>query len=254
MSKTVTFRFYAELNDFLPPEKRQRDFPYTFFGRPTVKDAIEALGVPHPEVDLILADNRSVDFDYHLQPGARLAVYPVFELLNIEHLTHLRPRPLRQTRFVVDVNLGKLARKLRLLGFDSAYEAAADDKQIIRKALTEQRIILTRDVGLLKHGSVTHGYWVRSTAIDRQVIEVLCYFDLFSEIKALRRCIRCNGLLMEVQKEEILDQIPPRTRAAFNTFYRCSSCAKIYWRGSHYRNMLRYVQRIQGLAGTCSSA
>jgi len=254
MKKTVIFRFYAELNDFLAPEKRQRDFPYTFFGRPTVKDAIEALGVPHPEVDLILVNNRSVDFKYHLQAGERIAVYPVFELLNIETVTHLRPRPLRHTRFWADVNLGKLARKLRLLGFDTVYDTTAQDKHIITHALAEGRIILTRDVGLLKHGSVTHGYWLRSTNPEQQVKEVLCHFDLFSQIDALRRCINCNGLLQEVKKEEILEQLPQRTRREFNTFYRCSSCGKIYWRGSHYQKMLRFVQRIQGFGGACSSA
>ncbi len=254
MTKEVVFRFYAELNDFLPPEKRQRDFRYAFFGRPTVKDAIEALGAPHPEVDLILVNNRSVDFAYHLQTGNRIAVYPVFELLNIENITHLRPRPLRQTRFIVDVNLGKLARKLRLLGFDAVYDRAAKDRRIINKALAERRIILTRSMGLLKHGAVTHGYWVRSAKPVQQTIEVLCRFDLFSQIKALSRCISCNELLQAVKKEEILEQIPERTHQVFDTFYRCPSCGKIYWAGSHYQKMLRFVQQIQDLAGACSSA
>ena len=120
-----------------------------------------------------------MDFNYHLQAGERIAVYPVFELLNIEKVTHLRPRPLRHTRFWADVNLGKLARKLRLLGFDTVYDTTAEDKQIIKQALAEDRIILTRDVELLKHGAVTHGYWLRSTNLEQQVIEVLCHFDLF---------------------------------------------------------------------------
>ena len=254
MSGRAYFRFYAELNDFLPRDKRQKLFAYHFFGNPSVKDAIEAIGVPHPEVDLILVNDQSVDFDYRLQNEDRVAVYPVFELLNIAPVTNLRPKPLRQLKFVVDVNLGKLARKLRLLGFDVAYDNNRADHEIIQLAVKEKRVILTRDVGLLKHRQVTHGYWVRSTEPFKQTVEVVCKYDLFNEIQPFSRCMECNEKLESVKKEEILSLLPPKTRQHFDKFYRCPGCGKIYWRGSHYRKMMDFVARIQDFKGNCSSA
>jgi uncharacterized protein len=144
------FRFYEELNDFLAPALRKCEFPYAFTGTPSVKDAIEAIGVPHTEVDLVLIDGESVDFTRRITGGERVAVYPVFERLNIAPVTRLRARPLRRTRFVLDVHLGKLARYLRLLGFDALYRTDYDDATIIRLSLDEQRVILTRDRGVLK--------------------------------------------------------------------------------------------------------
>src|SRR5205823_11484961 len=129
------FRFDEELNDFLAPALRKREFDYSFRGTPAVKDAIEAIGVPHTEVDLVLVDGESVDFTRRLTGGERVAVYPVFERLDIAPVTRLRARPLRRTRFVLDVHLGKLARNLRLLGFDALYRTDYDDATIIRLSL-----------------------------------------------------------------------------------------------------------------------
>ena len=151
------FRFYEELNDFLAPALRKCEFAYAFTGTPSVKDPIEAIGVPHTEVDLVLVDGESLDFTRRLTGGERVAVYPVFERLDIAPVTRLRARPLRRTRFVLDVHLGKMARYLRLLGFDALYRTDYDDATIIRLSLDEQRIILTRDRGVLKHTAVTHG-------------------------------------------------------------------------------------------------
>lgn len=243
--KKAWFRFYAELNDFLPADKRKRDFEFHFSGTPAVKDAIEALNVPHTEVDLILINGRSVRFDYHLQDGNRLSVYPQFELLDISEVTHLRPKPLRRPRFILDINLGKLARKLRLLGFDSLYSNQADDAEIIDTALARNRIILTRDIGLLKHSRVTHGYWVRSTQPQRQVAEVVQKFDLFNLIEPFSLCLDCNSPLEPVDKAAVYDQLPPKTRVWFDEFYRCLNCRKIYWKGSHYKKMLAFVNHIK---------
>ena len=153
----ATFRFYAELNDFLPPEKRKRDIEYEFFGTPTVKDAIEALGVPHVEVDLVIINGVPVDFSHHLRDGDRVAVYPVFESLDISGVSRLRPKPLREPRFVADVHLGKLVRILRLLGIDVIQPSNPADEELVRISRKEGRILLTRDRHLLKHGKLTHG-------------------------------------------------------------------------------------------------
>lgn len=238
------FRFYAELNDFLPPDRRGKAFFYPFWGRPSIKDAIEGLGVPHTEVDLILVNRVSVGFGYLLQDGDCVSVYPVFEGLDISPLVRLREKPLRRTMFVVDVHLGRLARYLRMLGIDALYRRDYEDDEIIALAAHERRIILTRDRGILKQGSVTHGYWVRSTDATEQVREVLRRFDLLDQVRPLTRCMRCNGILREVAKDEALARLPPKVSAWCDEFYRCSSCDQVYWKGSHYDRLREKIAHL----------
>jgi uncharacterized protein with PIN domain len=238
------FRFYEELNDFLAPVLRKRAFAYEFKGTPAVKDAIEAIGVPHIEVDLVLVDGESVDFTRRLAGGERVAVYPVFERLDITPVTRLRARPLRKTRFVLDVHLGKLARYLRLLGFDALYRNDYGDAAIIRLSLDQQRIVLTRDRGLLKHAALTHGYWLRSTTPKEQLDEVLRVFDLGRSARPFTRCLVCNGELQPVAKDVVADRLPPRVRRHCEAFAKCRECANVYWRGSHYERMRRMVDQL----------
>ena len=238
------FRFYEELNDFLPQDKKKKAFSYQFEGKPSIKDAIEAIGIPHTEVDLILANGKSVGFDYHLGPGDRISVYPVFESLDISPIVQLREKPLRNPAFVLDVHLGKLARLLRMLGFDTLYRNDYTDNEIIKISINEKRIILTRDRGVLKHNSVTHGYCVRSTKPIEQTREVLHRFDIYSQVKPFCRCIQCNGVIDEIAKESIIDQLPARTATFFNKFYACLDCGKIYWKGSHYKGMKEKLDNI----------
>jgi hypothetical protein len=180
-ARSAEFRFYEELNDFLPAARRKVSFMQPFYGTPAVRDVIQAIGVPHTAIDLVLVDGQSVKFGYRLQGGERIAVYPVFERLDISPLVRLRPAPLRQPRFVLDVHLGKLARDLRMLGFDSLYRSDWGDAAIIDCSLAEGRIILTRDVGILKQSRVTHGYWLRSDRLGRQLPEVLRSLQLGSQ-------------------------------------------------------------------------
>lgn len=239
---TSTFRFYEELNDFLPPDRRKRGFAHTFKGTPSVKDTIESLGVPHTEVDLILVDGESVGFDRLLHGGERISVYPVFEALDIAPATRLRPTPLRRPAFILDVHVGRLAGYLRLLGFDSLYRNDFDDPEIIRRSLAEHRIILTRDLGILKNRTVTHGYWLRSQKPLEQLQEVLDRFDLRSSARPFTRCPVCNGGLEWVAKEEIVELLPEKTRSLYNEFSRCRECGKLYWKGAHYEKLLKLVK------------
>ena len=186
MKNTINIRFYEELNLFLIPRKRKRPFDIEFTGRITIKDLIEAQQVPHTEVDLILANGISVSFNYIPSDGDRISVYPVFESLDISGITRLRPEPLREPKFILDVHLGKLAKKMRMLGFDSLYRNDFEDDQIIKIALKEQRIILTRDIGILKNRKVTHGFFVRPDQPDKQLGEVIRRFDLYGKFKPLR--------------------------------------------------------------------
>jgi len=241
MSSTAEFRFYEELNDFLPPELKKRSFSYSFNGWPAIKDSIEAIGVPHTEVDLILVNGNSVGFDYQLQPGDRVSVYPVFESLDISPIVKLRDRPLRHTKFIIDVHLGKLAKLLRMFGFDTLYQNNFSDPEIIIRSVNEKRIIITRDIGILKNKSVTHGYWVRSTFPEQQIKEVIARFDLKNQVQPFHRCINCNGVLKPVAKADILEKLQPKTIKYYFEFYRCSDCGNIYWQGSHYIKMMEKI-------------
>ncbi|MDW8355295.1 MAG: Mut7-C RNAse domain-containing protein [Bryobacterales bacterium] len=241
--KTARFRFYAELNDFLPPERRMREFEYSFSGRQSVKHLIEAAGVPHTEVDLVLANGEPVDFGYLVEGGDRISVYPVFEAFDIAGVTRVRPQPLRQARFVLDGHLGRLAAYLRMLGFDTVHERDSTDDELARCASEQRRILLTRDRELLKRSAVTHGYYVRQTQPRAQLVEVLRRFDLAGAVKPFVRCLRCNELLEEARKEEVWDHLPPRSREHYREFWRCPGCGRVYWGGSHYRRMERLVEQ-----------
>lgn len=243
---TAYFRFYEELNDFLPPEQRKQTVPYCFRDHPGIKDPIEALGVPHTEVELIIVEGRSVGFDYQLRDGDRVAVYPVFESLDVTPLVRLRDAPLRRTAFAVDVNLGGLARRLRMCGFDTVYRNDYADRDIARISVGEHRIVLTRDRRLLHHKAVTHGYWVRATDPEKQLLEVLERLDLQSQVRPFRRCLDCNGAVAPVEKSEVIDRLEPLTRKHYDDFYRCRGCGKIYWQGSHYGHMTKRLQRLLG--------
>ncbi len=244
---TARFRFYAELNDFLPNERRARESVHAFHGTPAIKDAIEAQGVPHTEVDLILVNDVSVGFDHRLQGGERVAVYPVFESFDISPIVRLRERPLRTTRFILDDHLGKLARLLRLLGFDARYAHHGSDREIIHAARAEGRIILTRDRGLLRVREVTHAYCVRSADPHEQAREIVTRFDLGSQVQPFRRCMACNGLIHAATRDEVLDRLPPLTRLHYQEFHRCADCGRVYWKGSHYEAMRASLREWFGL-------
>jgi hypothetical protein len=233
----ATFRFYGSLNDFLPPARRQMSFEHRFDGRVSIKDAIESLGVPHPEVDLVLADGTPVGFSCHLQPGNRVAVYPQFRELAAGPVSLVRPPGLDQLNFVLDTHLGRLTAYLRLAGFDCLYWNVSEDEELAAISSRQKRVLLTRDAALLKRAIVEHGYWVRSTDPRRQLVEVSRRFDLVPRVQPFRRCLRCNALIEEVAKAAIADRLPPRTRAHYHEFYRCPGCDRIYWKGAHWERL-----------------
>ena len=238
------FRFYAELNDHLLPEQQYKTLEKAFFTPSSVKDMIESFGVPHTEVDLIVVNGQSVDFSYQVQNGDRIAVYPVFESFDVSPEQRLRPQPLRNPKFILDVHLGKLAAYLRMLGFDAKYGHSFTDAQLAQISASEHRILLTRDRGLLKHSSVTHGYWVRETNSRRQIAEVLHRFHLAGSVCPFTRCMACNGLLERVSKEQARNLVPERSIERYNEFHRCEHCGRVYWKGSHYARMRRWIEEL----------
>ncbi|MDH3526068.1 MAG: Mut7-C ubiquitin/RNAse domain-containing protein [Gammaproteobacteria bacterium] len=235
------FRFYEELNDFLPRDRRKTTFIHAFTRRASVKDMIESFGVPHTEVELIIVNGRSVDFSHIVTDQDHISVYPMFESLDIRPLLRLRPAPLRRPAFVLDTQLGRLARYLRLLGFDTLYRNDYSDDGIARLSSEQGRILLTRDRMLLQRSIITHGYFVRATDPLQQVDEVLQRFDLYNDIQPLTRCIRCNGRLTEVDKDIVIDRLEPKTKRYYNQFRICRDCDQVYWEGSHFRKMIGLI-------------
>ncbi len=240
------FRFYAELNGFLPQGRRYKSFPILFTDRVSIKHALESLGVPHTEVDLILVNGESVDFSYIVQDKDFISVYPVFETIDIQGVVTVRPAPLRETRFVLDMHLGKLASFLRMLGFDTDYANNREDEELADISIDKARILLTRDTGLLKRKAITHGYFVHETDPRRQVVEVLKRFDLFGSIHPFTRCLRCNGALIAISPIQAENRVPPGVIHEYSEFYQCQDCARVYWKGSHYSRMEQFIQEITG--------
>ncbi len=165
---------------------------------------------------------------------------------NVQVFPHQIPVPLEQPRFVIDGHLGRLAAYLRMLGFDSWYDRYADDPLLAAVSSGEQRLLLTRDVGLLKRREVDQGYCVRSDKPRDQLKEICRRFALHAHFDPFRRCMDCNGNLCPVPKEEIADLLPPHTRETKNEFSRCLNCGKVFWRGTHYTRMLGWIEDLTG--------
>lgn len=241
---TVFFRFYEELNDFLPEVKRKTRFEHTYLNRTSVKDMIESIGIPHTEIDLILVNGKSVGFNYIVQPNDEISIYPVFESFDISELQHLRALPLREPKFVLDVHLGTLARYLRMLGIDSTYKNDFTKDEMINISINQKRTILSKDRNILKRNEITHGYWIRNDDPVNQVKEVIERFHLQNFIKEFTRCLECNSLLTAVNKSEIEGELPPKVKERQNEFHRCTGCNKIYWKGSHYEKMKKLITEV----------
>jgi uncharacterized protein with PIN domain len=233
----ATFRFYEELNDFLAPDRRGREFVCACARRATTKHMIEALGVPHTEVELVLVNGESVGFDRLLGDGDRVAVYPKFEALDIAPLLRVRAQPLRVTRFIADVHLGGLARLLRMCGFDTLHANHYGDDEIERISSAEGRIVLTRDRELLKRRGITHGCYVHALRSSEQLREILDRLDLARSARPFTLCLHCNFPLRPIDKAHVAAELPPTVRAHYERFSSCDACGRVFWEGSHWRRM-----------------
>ncbi len=246
----ASFRFHGELNDFLPRGQRGQVVERQFDWRGSVKDMIESLGIPHAEIELIVANGRSVGFEAIVEDHDVVDVYPRFESVEIAPKVRLRPPLPDPPRFVLDIHLGRLAAYLRMMGFDTIYGDTNNHDQdfadpiLARLAHDEGRILLTRDIGLLKRTMVTYGCWVRSMNPRDRLAEIVERFDLEVKILPFVRCIRCNGLLEPVEKEQVVDQLMPDTARHIESFHRCRECGQVYWRGMHTRRMQEIIDDV----------
>jgi len=243
---TATFRFYEELNDFLPPERRRRSFSCPCARRATTKHMIEALGVPHTEVELVLLNGESVGFGALLREGDRVAVFPKFEALDVTPLLRVRGQALRSTRFVADAHLGGLARLLRMTGFDTLYDNHFQDDEIERIAGAQERIVLTRDRELLKRRGVTHGCYVHALRPGQQLREIFDRLDLARSARPFTLCLNCNAPLRGIDKAQVAAALPPSVRERYQRFSTCDVCRGVFWEGSHWRRMRALVDGLCG--------
>jgi uncharacterized protein with PIN domain len=240
----ATFRFYEELNDFFPEDKRKRDFSVSFRQQSTVKDVLVSQGVPHTEVDLILVNGESANFSFTLQGGERVSVYPVFESFDIRPIKNLGPVPLRRLRFVADTHLGGLAKYLRLFGFDTLYYEDKSSRDLIQISVKQGRVLLTRSKGFLSHKSVSRGILVKDVDPKEQLKATFRHLDLYGEARPFSRCLCCNGTIEPVSKQDVSQGLPPRVRNGYQAFSLCSSCDRVYWQGKHFKRMGRFVEEV----------
>jgi uncharacterized protein len=198
----------------------------------TVGHLVQAAGVPLTEIGGVRLDGAAVEFTARTRPGSRLDVGPA-----------ARPQPVPAGGFLLDVGLGTLARRLRLLGLDTAWRNDADDPSLVAQAIAEDRALLTQDRGLLMRRAVRHGALVRGAAPDDQLADVLDRFAV--SLHPLTRCTACNGELVPVPKAEVAHLLEPGTRRTVQDFSRCSRCGHLYWRGAHAPRIDHLLERCQ---------
>ena len=241
---TATFRFYGELNDFLARERRGRAFATPCARAATTKHMVEALGVPHTEVELVLVNGEPAGLDDILEDGDRVAIYPRFTLLPVADVARLEQRPPGRVRFVADAHLGGLARLLRMAGFDTIYRNTLHDAEIEAIALDERRAVLTRDRELLKRRGIEYGCYVRALKAEAQLREVVDRFGLAERMRPFTLCLSCNAPLRPVAKADVLDRLPPRVAAVQDEFSTCDRCHGVFWKGSHWQRMAAVLDSV----------
>jgi uncharacterized protein with PIN domain len=240
----ATFRFFEELNDFLPRERRDAPFATPCARAATTKHMVEALGVPHTEVGRILVNGAAGGFDRLLEEGDDVLVYP------------RRDSAVAGVRLVADAHLGGLARLLRMAGFDTLYENGYRDEEIVAIAGREARTVLTRDRELLKRREVGQGCYLHTIRPEEQLRELFRRLGLAALARPFTLCLHCNLPLRLVAKAEVLDRLPESVRQQHTEFTTCDACGRIFWKGSHHKRMLAMLEGANALesSGTATPA
>ncbi len=241
MHHKVQIVIHSSLKDFLPGNIDDYVVIAEFDGSPAIKDTIESIGIPHSEIGRVEVNEKSVTFPYGIHEGDGISVFPVDWISGNKENRPLQPQLPEEIRFVLDVHLGKLARELRMLGFDCKYENDYKDEQILNLSISEKRIVLTRDTGLLKRSRIKWGHWMRNTGMVSQVKEVLDVFGLRNLIHPFSICFKCNGKLVPIDKDKIMDRLPPKVKKNQMEFHQCEQCGQLYWKGTHFGHMLKRI-------------
>ncbi|NGP87232.1 Mut7-C RNAse domain-containing protein [Fodinibius halophilus] len=244
MTKQATLRPVASLKDFI--KKSSNDISLlsvSFKGTPAVKDLIEAQGIPHTAIFGLKINGERKSLTYNLTGGEEITAYPFEEISK----SNLSSEFISPEKFILDIHLGKLTKKLRLFGFNAILNPNFTEQDIIHISNAENRMILTRNIGLLRHGDTQQGYWVRNTDPDKQLRELFNRFELSKNINPFNRCMECNGRLVRVALAEVQEKVPPKVQQKHSLFYQCQECQKVYWQGSHFKDFKKKVDLLQSL-------
>ena len=241
---SILLQFHGDLKGFLGRRHVSGRIEYVLNRRASIKDIIESFKVPHTEVGAIRSRGRERDFQWIPNPDRAVEIFPVIPPLDVTKPSFLQPEPHAAVRFLVDVNVARLAMLLRTLGFDTAFDPLAGDAEMAGQAEREERIMLTRDTGLLRRRAVRFGRCIRAHDPDEQLAEVVRFFGLRPPFVLFSRCLRCNVPLVPVTKEEVWGRLEPKTKKYFNRFKICPQCDRVYWQGSHHEKLLERVERI----------
>lgn len=224
--------FAPELRLFVPHERRSGTTAVGTDGASTLGHVVESLGVPLPEVGALVVNGRETPVSYIPAAGDSVEVRPV------ERPQRVPGAPLR---FLLDVHLGTLARRLRLLGVDTAYESTdLGDPALAALSAAEKRVLLSRDRGLLRRRELWAGAYIYSTRPDDQLRDVL---DRFAPgLAPWTRCTACNGVLEKATKEQVADQLEGGTQRSYDVFAQCEECGRAYWKGAHHDRLEAIVE------------
>ncbi|WP_035842998.1 Mut7-C RNAse domain-containing protein [Kitasatospora azatica] len=220
-----------ELHVFVAAAQRAGRSAVKVDGMSTLGHVVESLGMPLTEVGELLVDGRPVATGHIPARGEEVAVRGV-----------TRPQRLPgPPRFLLDVHLGTLARRLRLLGVDAAYENLdIGDAALATRSAAEQRVMLSRDRGLLRRRELWAGAYIYSHRPAEQLKDVLSRFA--PALKPWTRCTACNGELREAAKESVQEQLADGTERSYDAFARCADCGQVYWRGAHHARLDEIVE------------
>ena len=233
----------GSLQDFLDANSTGKRFPVSFKMHPAAKDLIESQGIPHTAIFKLEVNGTQKSLNYNVKEGDHIVIHP-FDSVESSAFDPIYTTP---ESFIADVHLGKLVKTLRLLGFDTAFNQEWDDETIIARSNEKQRMILTRDLELLKHGDTNWGYWVRATNPDKQIEELFERFQLTEHLHPFTRCMECNGILQQTDLESIKELVPPKVQEWHSTYWQCSNCEQVYWQGSHFKKLKQKVERLKNL-------
>lgn len=228
---------HPDLRFLLPARRRAAEIEVRHDGTSSAGHLVQSVGVPLTEVGRLVVGGTEVSVSYRPSAADRIEVHPVD-----------RPQRPPAQRFLLDVHLGSLARRMRLLGLDTSYVPDADDDTLVRAALTEDRVLLTRDRGLLFRRAVTgRAAYVRGDHADDQLADVLERFA--PALYPYVRCLLCNGIVHAVDKSEVVGQLQPGTARTYDDFGRCEQCHRVYWRGAHGRRLAAVVRAAEVRTG-----
>ena len=251
---TARFRIHPQLHPFLAPARRQEAFDYRCARAATMKNALEALGIPHTEVASLQVNGALATLDRSVREGDEIAAQGWFAIQALQPVVH--------RIFIADAHLGALARFLRMLGFDTLHDNALSDEAIRNEAAASHRIVLTRDRELLKCREIVIGAYVRALRPEAQLREVWARFDLAPYVRPFSLCLCCNVPLENIAKQAVIERLPEQVVRSQQRFWQCLRCRRIYWPGSHYERMRAALeQTLQSAlvlhtdpAGTCQES